>query len=203
MAENEIIDMGHASRWVRTRKALKDSSCSVEDIAAAMGEDMEGMCAALNGALRNGPPLSQLLRLSLGSPLQVQAVIAQFTEKGLASLVNAARNRCRSSDPVEVAAVAARLLTQRLVDQAECRAGREERFRDPELRSQLFLHVANAFGAYEADLRAILEAALRGGAPVPFKRRRTAKPRMSSKQLVGMSLTAPRPQSPTETDRAR
>ena len=203
MAENEIIDMGHTSRWVRTRRALKDPECSVEDIAAAMGADMESMCAALNGALRNGPPLSQLLRLTLGSPLQVQAVIAQFTEKGLASLVNAARNRCQSSDPAEVAAVAARLLTQRLVDQAELRAGREERFRDHELRNELCSQAAKVFGTYEADLRAILEAALRDGAPVPFKRRLTAKPRMSSKQLVGMSLTAPRPRSPTETHRAR
>ncbi|WP_267109081.1 hypothetical protein [Xanthomonas sacchari] len=203
MAENEIIDMGHASRWVRTRKALKDSSCSVEDIAAAMGEDMEGMCAALNGALRNGPPLSQLLRLSLGSPLQVQAVIAQFTEKGLVNLVNSARNLCRSSDPLEVSRLAARLLTQRLVDQAECRAGREERFRDPALRNELCLQATKVFGGYEADLRAMLEAALRDGAPVPFKRRLTARPRMSSKQLVGMSLTAPRPQPPTETGRAR
>ena len=198
MAENEIIDLGHASRWIRTRKALKDSSCSVEDIAAAMG-----MCAALSGALRNGPPLSQLLRLSLGSPLQVQAVISQFTEKGLANLVNAARNRCCSSDPVVVAAVAAQLLTRRLVDQAEYRAGREERFRDAELHNELRLQAAKVFGAYEADLRSILEAALRDATPVPFKRRLTAKPRISSKQLVGMSLTAPRPRAPTEANSAR
>lgn len=203
MAENEIIDMGHASRWVRTRRALKDSECSVEDIAAAMEADMEGMCVALSGALRNGPPLSQLLRLSLGSPLQVQTVIAQFTEKGLASLVNAARNLCRSNEPAEVAAVAARLLTQRLVDQAEYRAGREERFRNAEPRSELRSEAERVFGAYEADLRALLEAALRDGAPVKFKRRLTAKRRMSSKQLVGMSLTATRPQSHSETGRAR
>ena len=203
MAENEIIDMGHASRWVRTRKAMRDPNCSVEDIAAAMGADMEGMCAALNGALRNGPPLSQLLRLSLGSPLQVQAVIAQFTEKGLASLVNDARNRCRSNEPAEVAAVAARLLTQRLIDQAQCRAGREERFRDPELRSELSSQAAKAFGAYEGDLRTILEAALRDGAPVHFKRRLTARKRISPKQLMSISLVSAGPQSTTETDHAR
>lgn len=203
MAENEIIDMGHASRWIRTRKAMKDPSCSIEDIAAAMGADMEGMCAALNGALRNGPPLSQLLRLSLGSPMQVQAVIAQFTEKGIANLVNTARNRCQSSDPTEVATVAARLLTERLVDQAECRAGREERFRDPESHGEIRLQAEKAFGAYEADLRAILEAALRNRAPVPFKRRLTAKRRMNSKQLIAMSLTNARPPPSTEKDHAR
>lgn len=202
MAENEIIDLGHASRWVRTRKALQDPNCSVEDIAVAMREDMERMCAALNGALRNGPPLSQLLRLSLGSSLQVQAVIAQFTEKGLATLVNAARNHCRSGDPAEVASVAARLLTQRLVDQAECRAGREERFRDPEFRNELSRRAAEAFGAYEADLRVMLEAALRD-APVQFKRRLTAKRRIGAKQLVGMSLTATRSQAFRETDHVR
>lgn len=203
MAENEIIDLGHTSRWARTRRALKDPGCAVDDIATAMAADMEGMCAALSGALRNGPPLSSLLRLSLGSPVQVQVVIAQFTEKGLASLVNDARNRCRSNDPAEVAAVAARLLTQRLIDQAQCRAGREERFRDPELRSELSSQVAKAFGAYEGDLRAILEAALRDGAPVRFKRRLTAKRRMSSKQLMNVSLVPTGSQSITETDRAR
>lgn len=203
MAENEIIDMGHASRWVRTRKALKDPNCAVEDIAAAMAADMEGMCAALSGALRNGPPLSSLLRLALGSPLQVQAVIAEFTEKGLASLVNAARNRCRSNDPTEVAAVAARLLTQRLIDQAQCRAGREDRFRDSQLRNEISSQAAKVFGAYEADLRAILEAALRDGAPVPFKRRLTAKRRIGPKQLVNISLTPAGPQPTAEASRVR
>lgn len=201
MAENEIIDLGHASRWARTRRALKDESCTVEEIAVAMATDMEGMCVALNGALRNGPPLSSLLRLAMGSSLQVQAVIAQFTEKSLASLVNTARNRCRSSDPAEVAAVAARLLTKRLIDQAQCRAGREERFRDPELRSELLSQAAKAFGAYEADLRAILEAALRDGAPVPFKRHLTVKRRISPKQLMSISLTSG-PQFAMEMNRA-
>jgi len=190
MAENEIIDLGHASRWARTRRTLKDQNATIDEIATAMASDMEGMCAALSGALRNGPPLSALLKLAMGSPLQVQAVIAQFSEKGLVNLVNDARNRCRSNDPAAVATVAARLLTQKLVDQAQCRAGREERFRDPTLRDELSTQAAKVFASYEADLRAILEAALRDRTPAPFKRRLTVKRKMSPKQLVALSLTA-------------
>lgn len=203
MAENEIIDLGHRSRWVRTRKALQDQGCSLDDVVSAMTADMEGMCAGLNGALRNGPPLSGLLRLTLGSSLQVQTVIAQFTEKGIALLVNAARNRCGSNDAAEVAAVAAQLLTQRLIDQADCRAGREERFRDPELRREFLDQVTRTFKNYEGDLRDMLEAALRDGAPVGFKRRLTGKRRMSPRQLINVSLLSTRTESPSEPKRAR
>lgn len=203
MAENEIIDLGHKSRWIRTRKALQDHECPIEDVVAAITADMEGMCAGLNTALRNGPPLSGLLRLALGSSLQVQTVIAQFTEKSVAILVDAARNRCRSNDPAEVADVASQLLTQRLIDQAECRAGREERFRDPEMRRELVEQATRTFKSYEGDLRAMLEAALRDGAPVSFKRRATGKRRMSSRQLMNVSLIPARTQSPSEPKRAR
>jgi hypothetical protein len=203
MAENEIIDLGHKSRWVRTRKALQDRECPVDEVVAAMTADIEGLCAGLNAALRNGPPLSGLLRLALGSSLQVQTVIAQFTEKGLAVLVNAARNRCRSNDPAEVAEVASQLLTQRLIDQAGCRAGREERFRDPELHREFLEQATRTFKAYEGDLRAMLEAALRGSAPVSFKRRVTGKRRMTLRQLMNVSLIPSGTKSPSEPKRVR
>lgn len=203
MAENEIIDLGHRLRWQRTRRALQNAECPVDEVVAAMAADMEGVCAGLPKALKKGPPLKALLELSIGSNLQVQAVIAQFTEKGLASLVNDARKQCGSNSASAVAAAAARLLIDRLIDQIECRAGREERFRSSEARSELIAQATKAFRGYERDLQAILEAALGDGPMVRFKRRLTQKPRMSARQLLNVSIVPVPPSSIPETSRAR
>ena len=195
MAENEIIDLGHKLRWERTRRALNNSDCPLEDVVAAMTADIEGVCNSLPKALRKGPPLMLLLRLSLGSPLQVQAVIAQFNEKGLATLVNDARKLSRSSDAGLVATEAAKLLIDRLIDQVDRRAGREERFRSSEARAQLLEEATKTFRSYEGDLRAILESSLRDGPIVRFKRRITPK-HMTAKQLLNISVARPHQESP-------
>ena len=187
MAENEIIDMGHPSRWARTRRVLKDADCPNAGVAEAMREDMEGTLRALARVLRKGPSLSALLRLALGSSANVQAVISQFQEKTLATLVNEARNRCASNDPDVVATTAARILIERLIDQAECRAARHAHFRDLLARDELHSSAKQVFGGYEADLRRILADALRDGAP-SFKRRARPTRSLTPQQLVGMSL---------------
>lgn len=201
MAENEIIDLGHKLRWVRTRRALKNSDCPLEDVVAAMTADIEGVCSGLPKALKKGPPLASLLRLTIGSSVQVQAVIAQFNEKSLATLVNDARKLSCSNNAASVAAVAARLLVDRLIDQIDRRAGREERFRSPEARAQLLAEATKTFRSYEDDLRAILQSSLLGEPIVRFKRRIAAPERMTAKQLLSISIARPSP--PQEHPHAR
>jgi len=151
--------------------------------------------------LKKGPPLASLLRLTIGSSVQVQAVIAQFNEKGLATLVNDARKLSRNNDAASVAAVAARLLVDRLIDQLDRRAGREERFRSPEARAQLLAEATKTFRSYEGDLRAILQSSLLGEPIVRFKRRLAAPERMTAKQILNISIA--RPPSPQELPHAR
>lgn len=198
MAENEIIDLGHRWRWERTRRAFKNPDCSLKDVVAAMVTDTEGMCSGLPKALKKGPPLASLLKLSIGSSLQVQSVIAQFKEKGLATLVNDARKLARSNDAATVAAAAAKLLVNRLIDQVERRAGREERFRSTDVRAELVAEATRTFRSYEDDLGTILESSLRDGPIAHFRRRIAPSPRMTARQLLNTSVTptAPASESP-------
>src|SRR5690606_20272582 len=119
MAENELLDLGHKLRWQRTRRALQNPDCPLPDLIAALTSDMEGVCSGLPKALRKGPPLAALLGFSLGSPMQVQAVIAQFTERSLARLTHDARKLARSNEAGAVAACAEQLMVDRLVDQVD------------------------------------------------------------------------------------
>ncbi len=190
MAENEIIDLGHSTRWRRLRKALADPSCGSEDLLAAAQEDIEGMCKKLPGVLRKSPPLMLLLEPALASHAQAQAVLATFTERSIAILVRDALKLARSSTPGEVAAVVARRILERLLDQFALRAGKEARYRDKNTRDALVTRVAETFASYEGDLRATIEASLRGSAIPAFKPRTPSKPRMSVKQLLGFSVAA-------------
>lgn len=189
MAENEIIDLGHPRRWQRTRRALRNADCSLEDVVVAARADVEGVCKGLPKALKQGPPLALLLRSAMGSAIQMQSVIAQFTEKRLATLVRDAMALARSGGPAKVAAVAASHLIDSLIGQIEVRAGREARFRSSEARQELLAGVAAAFRPFEAPLRERLESSLRNG-PVPrFKHLIVPKPRLSARQLINLSVT--------------
>ena len=53
--------------------------------------------------------MALLLEPALGSAFQTQVVLAQFTEQGIASLVQDAKKLERSNDPSRVAAAAAKL----------------------------------------------------------------------------------------------
>jgi len=200
MAENELLNFGHKTRWQRTRRALQNPGCPHSDLVAALTADIEGVCGGLPKALKKGPPLAALLRLSLGSSVQVQTVLAEFTEGNLARLTNEARSLTKSNDAAAVAACAARLLTDRLVDQLDKRAGRQEHFRSRESRSKLIADATAIFRSYESDLKRILECSLRDTPVMPFKRRLAHVRRPSPKQLLTFSVV---PQSSPEQPRAR
>lgn len=191
MAENELLNLGHKTQWQRTRRALENPDCPHADLLVALTTDIEGVCGGLPKALKKGPPLAALLRLSLGSSMQIQAVLAEFKEGNLARLTNEARSLTKSNDPSAVAACAARLLTQRLVDQLDKRAGRQEHFRSRESRAELVAEATRIFRSYEGDLKRILECSLRDAPITPFKRRLPPVLRPSPKQLVAFSVVPP------------
>lgn len=200
MAENELLNLGHKTRWQRTRRALERPDCSRSDLMASLTADIEGVCGGLPKALRKGPPLAALLRLSSGSSMQVQAVLAEFKERNLARLTNEARSLTKSNHPPALAACAARLLTQRLVDQLDKRAGRHEHFRTRECRAELIADATRIFRSYEGDLKRILECSLRDVPITPFKRRVLQVRRSSPKQLLALSVV---PQESADSQHAR
>ncbi len=193
MAENEIIDMGHRRRWGRTRRALGNPECPLQDVVAAMTADIEGVCRGLPKALNKGPPLALLLKAAMGSPVQTQALIAQFKEKGLATLVSDARKLARSNDPADVATIGAKRLINRLIDQVDKRAGREERFRSNEAREHLLAEAAKTFGVYEDEVRSMLESSLRSGPIRRFKPLLPSAQRLTAQQLHSVSVVPPSP----------
>lgn len=196
MAENELLNLGHKTRWQRTRRALQNPNCPHADLLAALTADIEGVCTGLPKALKKGPPLAALLGLSLGSSLQVQAVLAEFKEGNLARLTNEARRLTKSNEPGAVAACAAHLLTDRLVDQLDKRAGRQEHFQSRESRAELIADASRIFRSYEGELKRILECSMRNAPITPFKRRLPPVRRMSSKQLLAFSVVPPAPEQP-------
>lgn len=200
MAENELLNLGHKTRWQGTRRVIQNPDCAHADRLAVLTADIEGVCNGLPKALKKGPPLARLLGLSFGSPLQVQVVLSEFKEGNLARLTNEARSLTKSNEPGSVAACAARLLTDRLVDQLDKRAGRLEHFRSKESRVELISDATRIFRSYEGELKRILECSLRGTPIRPFKRRLLPSPRLSSKQLLNFSVVQ---QPVQETPRAR
>lgn len=200
MAENELLNLGHKTRWQSTRRALQNPDCSRADRKAALTADIEGVCTGLPKALKKGPPLAALLRLSLGSPLQVQTVLAEFKEGNVARLTHEARLLTKSNDPGAIAACLANLLTESLVDQLDKRAGRQDHFRSRDSRAELIADAITIFRSYEGELKRILECSLRDAPITPFKRRLPPAPRLSPKQLLTFSVAAPAPQ---ESPRAR
>lgn len=191
MAENELLNLGHKTRWQRTRRALENADCPHADLLAALTADIEGVCSGLPKALKKGPSLAALLRLSLGSSVQVQAVLAEFKEKNLGRLINDARALTKSNEPSAVAACAASLLTDRLVDQLDKRAGRHDHFRDRESRAELVADATRIFRSYEGELKRILDCSLRDTPITPFRRRLPPVRRQSPKQLVTFSVVPP------------
>lgn len=196
MAENELLNLGHQTRWQRTRRALQNPECPHADRLAALTADIEGICSGLPKALKKGPPLAALLRLAIGSPLKVQVVLSEFKEGNLARLVNQARSLTKSNDPSAVASCTVRLLTDGLVDQLDTRAGRQEHLRSRESRAELAADATRIFRGYESELKRILECSLRDTPIAPFKRRLAPVRRMSPKQLVGFSVVPPSPEAP-------
>ncbi|MDH5824206.1 hypothetical protein QFW77_14590 [Luteimonas sp. RD2P54] len=191
MAENEYLDLGHPRRWQQTRDALDDPACTSSDIVSVACEDLEGVCEKLPGVLRRGPSLALLLKPVLESPSKAQVVLSQFTEKGLAQVVEAACKLAGGRGVAAVADAAATRIIDRLIDQLDLRAGQYDRFRSFEMRQQLRDEAAEAFRIYREPLRNIIEASLRDGPIQPYKRRIPLRPKLTPRQVTNLSVAAP------------
>lgn len=191
MAENEILDLGHARRWRKTRDALADPACTTTDIVSVACEDFDVACEKLPGVLRQGPSLALLLQPMLGSVSRSQAVLSQFVEKGLVQVVEIACKLARGRGVAAIADAASQLMIDRVIDQLDLRAGRCERFRSYETRQQLRADAVQAFRAYQEPLRNIIEASLRDGPIQPYKRRIPARPKLTPRQVMNLSVATP------------
>lgn len=199
MAENELLDLGHARRWRRTRDALADPACTSTDIISVACEDFDVACEKLPAVLRQGPSMALLLQPMLGSASQSQAVLSQFAEKGLVQVVEMACRLARGQGIAAIAAAASQLMIERVIGQLDLRAGRCERYRSYEARQELRRDAAQAFDAYQEPLRKIIEASLRDGPIQPYKRRTQARPKLSPRQVASLSVSA----QPRDTTHAR
>lgn len=191
MAENEILDLGHRRRWLRTRRVLSADGCSVDDVLVAAQGDIEGVCRALAVALRKGDPLRILLEPALRSSAASQAVIAQFQEKRLAIVVRDVIKLCGSADPSIIATLSANKIVVGLTEQLGLRAGRNATFRSLAARRELSQQVSRIFAGYEGALRCSIEASLRGAQIKPFKSSVQRASRLPPSQVVALSVTRP------------
>lgn len=190
MAENEILDLGHPTRWRRTRYVISSPMCSIAEAVGAAVDDIEKVCRHLAIALRKGAPLSLLLRPALGSPVEAQAVISLFKERRLLSVVQSAQKLAESANPTAIANVAARLLVQGLAEQVQHYAGRKgDSFRSCEARYELKQGLDHAFANYIEPLRLAIETSLRGGRVRAYKSPVRIVPRMTAKEIINLPIS--------------
>ncbi|MCD9125986.1 hypothetical protein [Luteimonas fraxinea] len=196
MAENEVLDFGHATRWRVSRRALRDPLCSLGEFVNAASVDCAAAIRNLPRALRQGPALMTLLRALEGSVLGLQETVAAFTEKRLANVVIAAARCASNASPAVVAQEAASRMLESMSDQIISRAWREQRFASPSEQVELRAALGNEFGAYQQSLAQAIESSL-GGTPVRSINLPKLPVRRNPAEVAVMSLVpAKRPEAP-------
>ncbi|WDJ75223.1 hypothetical protein [Xanthomonas campestris] len=193
MAENELLDFGHRDRWKRSRLLLDDPHASLSDVVKGAGEDFAEVARRLAVALRKGQTLLTLLRAAKQSPIALQAVIANFTEKRLASLVLTASQTTQSLNVAAVANRATELIVQTLIDQIAVRALSKRRFTSRAEQAALRASLVEEFAQYRPAVRAVLEASMTG-APVKAIKRKAPTVRPTAQQVAHTSLVIRRPE---------
>lgn len=188
MAENEYLDFGHRSRWLRSRKILRDPNSTLDEFISTASEDCQEAVRLVPVALRKGPALLSLARaLETGSIVALQEVIATFTEKRIASITVSALRSSRSKDLKDLARATAESVIGTLIDQIATRAKREQRFCSVSEQADLRMGLTREFSAHIPALSNTIEASLRGG-HIPRIRKMFASPRMAPREVARMSL---------------
>jgi hypothetical protein len=194
MAENEMLDLGHPNRWRRSRLLLDDPLTTVSELTTTAGEEFTEVVRRLAVALRKGQPLVMLLRAANQSAVALQSVIAEFTEKRLASLVVSARQTASDLSIEAVAHSASTSLIQTVVDQIVVRALSKSRFTSPQEQARLRKSLTSEFGQHQSAIRTVLEASMRGAPIKPIRTRRHAS-RPTAHQVAATSLVITRPEA--------
>lgn len=192
MAENEILDFGHPNRWRRSRLLLEDPLTTVAVLTTTAGEEFGEVVRRLAIALRKGTPLVLLLRAASQSAVALQAVITEFTEKRLASLVLAARLTAVDASIQAIAHSAAAALVNTVIDQIISRALQQSRFSAPAEQARLRASLVEEFGQHRPDIQAALAASMTGARIRPIRVRRPVS-RPTAHQVAATSLMITRP----------
>lgn len=196
MAENEILDFGHLSRWRRSRAMLREPSTTLDGFVSCASDDFIEALRKLPAALRKGPALVTLLRAAEESPSALQEVVAAFKEKRIAKLALAASELAKNGGPAYVAQTATRLLIDGLVDQISLRAKRERRFCSLEEQRTLRASLVSEFNKCADVLSGALESSIRGKAVKSIKRALPALAPIHPGSIARMSLVTSRPERP-------
>lgn len=200
MAENESLDFGHPSRWLRSRKILKDPQSTLDQFIHTAAEDCREAVRRVAVALRKGPTLLTLMKaLETGSVIALQEVVATFTEKRIASITLSALRFSASTDAKDLARATAESVIVTLIDQIAARSKREQRFCSVSEQTELRRGLTREFSAHIPALSDTLESSLHGG-PIRRIKRSVSPTRMAPKEVARMSLVAASPQ--TEPPRA-
>lgn len=195
MAENESLDFGHRTRWLRSRKVLQDSQSTLDQFIRTAADDCRDAIRKVPVALRKGPALLTLMKaLETGSIVALQEVVTTFTEKRIASITLSALRSSTSTSTKDLAHAAAESVISTLIDQIAARAKRKRRFCSVSERAELRKALTREFSAHIPVLSDTLEASLRGG-PIHRIRRSSPSVRMAPKEVARMSLVALPPQT--------
>ena len=195
MAENEHLDFRHQSRWLRSRKVLKDPQSTLGEFIYTAAEDCQEAVRRVAEALRKGPALLTLVKaLETGSVVALQEVVATFTEKRIVSITLLALRFSPSTNAKDLARAAAENVISTLIDQIAARAKREQRFCSLSEQVELRKGLTREFSAHIPALSDTLETSLRGG-PIRRIKRPFPPTRMDPKEVARMSLAIPPPQA--------
>ena len=197
MAENELLDVGNLRRWRLTRAALADPLRSFDDVASCAASEFDKVQRQIASSLRKGDVFLLLMKAAKGSRTEQQAIVASLKERQLANTVLQAIKLSGTDDPSAVAATTARSCVQRVIEQILLRSGRQTSYRTPEAKAALADSLKAHFAASERNLRATLEASLRGERIKRIPRIPAApRPRLDAKSLVNLSLNPSISESP-------
>ena len=197
MAENESLDFGHRSRWLRSRKVLQDPASTLDQFIRTAAEDCREAVRLVPVALRKGPAFLTLVKaLETGSVRALQEAVATFTEKRIASITLSVMRSSWSRDPQDLARATAQSVIATLIDQIAARSKREQRFCSVSDQAKLRIALSREFVTHIPVLTDTIEASLRGG-PIRRIGRYFPPDRMAPKDVAHMSLVIP----PRQTER--
>ena len=196
MAENEILDFGHATRWRKSRMCLKDPNSTLLEFVNCASEELEATIRRLPAVLRKTQGQLDVIRAAKGDPIALQAAVAALTQKRLGKAVAAADQLVPSGDPASVSRHASLSIFEGMIDQIVSRSKREARFCSVDEQESLRATLQARFASCVDQLAATIESSLRGQPIKPVRLPRRPITRMQPRDVAHMSLTIPRPEQP-------
>lgn len=155
MAENEILDVGSPRRYVKFRKALRNTTFSPDQIADCLPDEF----VALTRKSLRGTPLYLILQACDKDRVALQAVIAQCKNRDLAVLAEQAYRCCKSEDSNVVAEKLTTMLLDQLVDRVRYQVFKSEDL-DDDRRQAILEATSERLKGCKTEIVTLLSASL-------------------------------------------